>query len=63
MLGRYDQQVSAILAAQYFNSLEAPQKKLIWFEKSGHAPPFEESDKFNAEIKQIGYELGLLTSE
>jgi proline iminopeptidase len=46
LLGRYDWQVPAIVAADYFEKLEAPYKELIWFEQSGHNPPFEEPEKF-----------------
>lgn len=47
LLGRYDRQVPATLAASYFEAIEAPCKRLIWFEHSAHHPPFEETDKFN----------------
>lgn len=47
LLGRYDWQVPATLADSYFETIEAPYKQLIWFERSAHYPPFEEADKFN----------------
>lgn len=47
LLGRYDWQVPAPLAASSFQTIEAPCKQLIWFERSGHNPPFEEAEKFN----------------
>ena len=34
--GRYDLTVSATLAKQWFDSLHAPMKKMIWFEDSSH---------------------------
>jgi len=46
-LGRTDFQVSASLAAQYFDEISAPCKTLTWFEKSGHSPMFEEVDAFH----------------
>jgi proline iminopeptidase len=46
LLGRYDWQVPATVAAAYFEKLEAPHKELIWFEASAHNPPFEEPEKF-----------------
>jgi proline iminopeptidase len=46
MLGRHDWHVPAVLAAEYFESIEAPSKRLIWFECSTHDPPFEEPDAF-----------------
>lgn len=46
-LGRHDYCVPSALAAEYFEYLRAPFKKLIWFENSGHNPPFEEPERFN----------------
>jgi pimeloyl-ACP methyl ester carboxylesterase len=47
LLGRYDWQVPATLADRYFEKIEAPQKRLVWFEQSAHNPPFEEPALFN----------------
>lgn len=47
LLGRYDRHVPSELAARYFEKIEAPCKRLVWFEHSAHNPPFEESDRFN----------------
>jgi proline iminopeptidase len=47
LLGRYDRHVPAVLAEQYFDKIEAPYKRLIWFEQSAHNPPFEEPAKFD----------------
>jgi len=47
LLGRYDRQVPAQLAASYFETIQAPYKRLIWFEHSAHNPPFEEAETFN----------------
>jgi len=46
MLGRYDWHVPSVLAASYFATIEAPEKRLIWFERSAHNPPFEEPAGF-----------------
>lgn len=46
LLGRYDWQVPSVLAEQYFNTIDAPCKRLIWFEQSAHNPPFEEPERF-----------------
>lgn len=59
LLGRHDRQVSSALAAEYFERLHAPHKELIWFERSAHSPPFEEPDRFTAEIRRIGREVRL----
>jgi proline iminopeptidase len=47
LLGRHDHCVSSVLGAEYFEHLKAPFKKLIWFEKAGHNPPWEDSENFN----------------
>ncbi|MBD0306528.1 MAG: alpha/beta hydrolase [Nitrospiraceae bacterium] len=47
LLGRYDWVTPAVLADQYFSTVTAPHKRLVWFEQSAHNPPFEEADKFN----------------
>jgi pimeloyl-ACP methyl ester carboxylesterase len=46
LLGRHDWHVPAVLAAEYFERIEAPCKRLVWFERSAHNPPFEEPDAF-----------------
>jgi len=48
ILGRYDQQVPARLAAAYFEQIHAPLKRLFWLEGSAHNPPFEEPAAFDA---------------
>ena len=61
MLGRNDRVVSPRLGAEYLATLEAPDKELIWFEKSAHMVPFEEPEKFNAAVRQIARRVGMLT--
>jgi proline iminopeptidase len=60
-LGRYDRHTEAQLAGRYFDALQAPTKRLIWFENSAHNIPFEEPDLFNAtvtkEVQSIGIQL------
>lgn len=50
LLGRHDWQVPAVVAARYFERIDAPAKRLIWFEQSAHNPPFEEPARFNRAI-------------
>lgn len=50
MLGRHDKQLDARQAATYFEVLSAPDKKLIWFEGSAHNIPFEQPERFMAEL-------------
>ena len=58
--GRYDRVISAELGASYFDTVEAQHKEFIWFEKSAHAPQFEEPDIFNATVLKIARQIGLL---
>lgn len=44
--GRHDYHVSSGLVEEYLSKIESPAS-LIWFEKSGHFPQWEEPDKFN----------------
>ena len=61
-LGRYDYRVDARIAAQYMATLHAPIKRAVWFEKSAHNVPFEESSLFNdtvlRELQSIGVSPG-----
>ena len=47
LLGRHDWNTPSVLAADYFEQIEAPRKELVWFEGSAHNPPFEEPERFN----------------
>ena len=53
LLGRHDWQVPAVLAAGYFERIEAPSKRLVWFEQSAHNPPFEEPEAFNRTLVDV----------
>jgi pimeloyl-ACP methyl ester carboxylesterase len=43
--GRHDTNVSAALLGEWFARLQAPSKKLVWFEDSAHMPAEEEPGK------------------
>lgn len=45
-IGRHDINAPTDLAEDYYNILDAPQKKLVWFEHSGHSPWINETDLF-----------------
>lgn len=45
LLGRHDINVSSEVAAEWFNRLQAPEKKLVWFENSAHEMLVEEPGK------------------
>jgi proline iminopeptidase len=57
-LGRYDRHIEASVAAAYFEKLQAPVKRLVWFENSAHNPPFEEPDLFNARVSECLQSIG-----
>jgi pimeloyl-ACP methyl ester carboxylesterase len=44
--GRHDLSVSHELAAEWYQKLHAPEKKLVWFENSAHLPMLEEPGRF-----------------
>ena len=45
LLGRHDINVSSTVAAEWFASVKAPSKQLVWFERSGHHITSEEPGK------------------
>jgi proline iminopeptidase len=45
--GRHELRSRTGLALEWFERLEAPGKQLIWFERSGHNPQFEERGRFD----------------
>jgi pimeloyl-ACP methyl ester carboxylesterase len=44
--GRLDQVAPAASAQRFYDTVSAPTKQLIWFEKSAHTPHLDEPDKF-----------------
>ena len=62
-LGRNDRHMDAKLAASYFESLQAPVKRLLWFEESAHNIPFEESSLFNATVSRELQSIGIGSSK
>ena len=49
-LGRHDVNAPTALAEQYVQALDAPEKRIVWFEHSGHNPWINEPDKFVREV-------------
>ena len=47
MEGRSDWESPCEIAERYFDSIKAPSKELIWFDRSAHLPNSEERDLFN----------------
>jgi hypothetical protein len=52
-LGRQDHWVPPETRVAYFEALEAPLKKLVWFDQSGHAPFVDEPTKLNAAMVEM----------
>lgn len=51
-LGRHDRHADAKLSAAYIESLRAPSKQVVWFERSAHDIPFDEPEMFNLQVIQ-----------
>lgn len=52
-LGRHDYNTPSELAANYLQTLNAPRKKLVWFEESAHFPFLEEPARFTDEMNHV----------
>jgi pimeloyl-ACP methyl ester carboxylesterase len=40
-------------AQRFYDSLTAPSKQLVWFEKSAHTPQYDEPDKFHDLLMKV----------
>jgi len=49
-LGRHDINAPTVLVEEYLQVLEAPDKRIVWFEHSGHSPWINETEKFIIEV-------------
>ncbi len=49
-VGRHDSNTPSALAAAYLDTIDAPQKRLVWFEQSAHFSFFEEPEKFARQL-------------
>ena len=52
-LGRHDFTTPSQLAAAWLDSLAAPLKEVVWFERSAHFPFFEEPDRFGQQLRRV----------
>ena len=57
LLGHHDMNCVYTLAEKWFIQLQAPDKKLIWFENSAHSPQWEESESWNRNFTEVIYRL------
>ncbi|MCL1844085.1 MAG: alpha/beta fold hydrolase [Defluviitaleaceae bacterium] len=53
ILGRNDWQTSSVLASEYFERINAPNKKLFWVENAGHVTDLDNPTDFMAAVKEI----------
>jgi pimeloyl-ACP methyl ester carboxylesterase len=53
VLGRHDEWTSSVLAAEYFDEIHAPQKKLYWIENAGHMTDTDSPIDFCKTVKEI----------
>ena len=53
LLGHHDYNTPFMLAEAWYHALQAPQKQLVWFERSGHEPQWEEPEAWNRAFKEI----------
>lgn len=51
--GRYDYVTPSVLGVAYFKKLEAPCKKVFWFENSAHFPFYEEPKRFAEAMQDV----------
>lgn len=49
--GRHDYNTPSAIAEKWFDALDAPFKKWIWFEESAHSPADEEVEKWEEEVE------------
>jgi pimeloyl-ACP methyl ester carboxylesterase len=54
ILGRHDHTAPSELSEEFYGSLQAPHKEVIWFEESAHTPDLDEPEKFQREVTRIG---------
>jgi len=51
--GRLDQVAPGRAAQRFYDSLTAPSKQLVWFEKSAHTPHYDQPDAFRALVLAV----------
>lgn len=60
--GKYDYQTSYALAKEWVDRIDAPDKKLITFEKSAHSPNMDEQERFVNKVNEIIGDIDNLSS-
>ena len=52
-LGRHDFNTPSVLAEEYLQNIDAPLKRLVWFEEAAHFPFLEEPERFHSELLRL----------
>ncbi len=52
-VGREDLHTPYTLVEDYYESIQAPYKELVWFEKSAHGPEIQEPEKFIELMRRV----------
>jgi pimeloyl-ACP methyl ester carboxylesterase len=52
-VGSHDYNTPGKVSYPYYEKLQAPEKKFIWFERSAHSPCFEEPQRFNQVMQKV----------
>src|SRR4029434_7792086 len=63
LLGRHDATVNSDIAAAWLDTVDAPEKRLVWFEHSAHMPMTEEPGKFFLSLVRIARPLAEKTGD
>jgi pimeloyl-ACP methyl ester carboxylesterase len=53
MTGRHDHNTPFEILVRFEKDLQAPKKKIYWFEQSAHSPNFEEPAAFAQALREI----------
>jgi proline iminopeptidase len=61
--GRHDMNVNSQLASDWFSTVAAPSKQLVWFEHSAHLPMTEERGKYLVSLLQHARPLAQATGD
>ena len=51
--GRHDQVTPGVCVVRWYDKLQAPEKRLVWFEDSAHFPFLEEPARFREEMLKV----------
>jgi len=57
LLGRHDEWTSSVIAANYFETINAPQKGLYWIEEAGHMVDTDNPEAFSQAVKEILWQV------